>query len=436
MIRRFLLVLIVALGLGSAPALATQRVIVRFTLGQPVLQLDCVLLGCTVTGTLDGVGGSVFLVTAPDTANLNALLAGFLNLTGVVDVEMDDVATLADAATTVPPALTDNTPTPYYGTTVIHGYLDQPATSIIRLTDLRTAFPNATGTGIVAVIDTGVDPRHPALQGVLLPGFDFTRNRPGADETQDVTLNSTPVVSGVPATWVGGTSSGSVTQSTAAVVDQSTAAVVDGNPGYADFGHGTMVTGLIHLVAPTAKILPIKAFKSDGTGYKSDILRAIYYAIGNQAKVINMSFNLTAYSTELAFAVHLATLNGTISVGAAGNSGEQTLVYPAALPDVIGVASTNNQDQVSTFSNYGQPLVWVAAPGEGVITTYPFATWAAAWGTSFSTPLTSGLAAVLTSMAPCDPYSAGQAIAHAKWISSEVGNGRIDLYQAGEAWGH
>src|SRR5207248_3133153 len=79
--------------------------------------------------------------------------------------------------------------------------------------------------------------------------------------------------------------------SAAAVLEQSTAAVVDGNNQYAAFGHGTMVMGVIHLVAPTAQLLPLKAFKSDGTGTLSDILQAIYYAVQNNANVINMSFD-------------------------------------------------------------------------------------------------------------------------------------------------
>ncbi|HLH02465.1 MAG TPA: S8 family serine peptidase [Bryobacteraceae bacterium] len=436
MLRRLLLASFVAVALGSVPALATDRVIVRFNLGLPALQNDCALLGCTIAETLDGATGSLFLVTAPDTLDLNQLLSAILNLTGVVDAEVDQIANVSGSATSIPPALNDNKAVQYYGATVIDGYVHQPATSIVRLSNMRDAFPNATGAGIVAVIDTGVDPNHPALKGVLLPGYDFTRNRAGADETADVTLGQTPVVNGVPPTWVSGSGDSSdLDQSTAAVVDQSTAAVVDGNPQYGDFGHGTMVAGLVHLVAPTARILPLKAFKADGTGYTSDILRAIYYAIASNTNVMNMSFNLTSYSTELAIAVHTATLTGIVSVAAAGNSGEKTLVYPAALVDVIGVASTNNHDQLSTFSNYGPQLVWVAAPGEGVITTYPFGTWAAAWGTSFSTPLTSGLASVLMSInAPCGPYSAAQSIAHAKWINYNLGHGRIDLYQATEAW--
>ena len=73
----------------------------------------------------------------------------------------------------------------YYGSVVWNGYVNQPATQIIELQDAQQDF-NVAGTGIVADIDTGVDPTHPALYRVLLPGYDFTRNQPGASEWLDV----------------------------------------------------------------------------------------------------------------------------------------------------------------------------------------------------------------------------------------------------------
>jgi len=226
-----------------------------------------------------------------------------------------------------------------------------------------------------------------------------------------------------------------VNQSTVAVLDQSTVAVLDSSQ-YAAFGHGTMVAGIVHLVAPQAKIMPLKSFQADGSGYSSDILRAIYYAAKNGAKVINMSFSYSTSSPELESAVNYAASKGVILVASAGNDGKQVLVYPGALKNVIDVASTTNTDTVSKFSNYGAPPVWLAAPGEAVVTTYPWGTYAAGWGTSFSAPFASGAAALLVNVSQkCNQSSAFNALAHAQWISApQVGNGRLDTYQAVQAW--
>jgi subtilisin family serine protease len=196
-----------------------------------------------------------------------------------------------------------------------------------------------------------------------------------------------------------------------------------------------MVSGIVHLVAPTAKILPLKAFRADGTGQLSDVLRAIYYAMRNGARVLNMSFDISTYSLELDKATQYAARRGAVSVASVGNDGKAVMVYPAGLKNVMGVASTTNNDTISSFSNYGQPPVWVGAPGEGIVTTYPFGTYAAGWGTSFSAPFVSGTVALLRSInTNLYQSSASQAIAHAKYISSQLGYGRIDVYQAATAW--
>ena len=147
-----------------------------------------------------------------------------------------------------------------------------------------------------------------------------------------------------------------------------------------------------------------------------------------------MSFSFSTYSDELARALKYAARHRTICVASAGNDGEDEIVYPAALADVMGIASTTNNDTLSSFSNYGEDLVWVAAPGEGIITTYPFGTFGAGWGTSFSAPFVSGAAALLRGVrANCSESCAEGSLAHAVWISPDLGNGRIDLYQAVDA---
>src|SRR5438874_1946047 len=263
---RWLWVPLLICGFYASPATADNRVIVRTTNLQ-VLQTLCTLpTTCTVVGGLDGTLNQLFLVTTPlDVTTLLNLLGSTL---GFVDAEADQLLSLnsLNQVTTPPPGLSDTTPVNYYVSTVWDGYVNQPAASIVGVSAAQTTF-NVTGRGIVADIDTGVDPNHPALQPVLLTGYDFTRNQPGGWVMTDFT--------GTPPSGNTGNIA-QVNQSTAAVLDQSTAAVLDCNQQtpcqYAAFGHGTMVMGVIHLVAPQAQLLPLKAFSSDGTAYLSNIL--------------------------------------------------------------------------------------------------------------------------------------------------------------------
>lgn len=415
--------------LWTTPAAADSRFIVRSTLGSNALTQFCILQGCTVAGALDGTLNQVFLLTTPDTIDATLFLDVLQNTPGIVDAELDALISLVgglNTVTTPPLGLTDNAPANLYGTKVWNGYANQPASAIVRVQDAQNTF-DVVGKGIVADIDTGVDPGHPALISVLLPGYDFTRNQAGGSEMTDFASPAPPPCPNCqPAI---------VNQSSAAILDQSSAAILDGNLQYAAFGHGTMVMGVIHLVAPKAQLLPLKAFRSDGTGFLSDILRGIYYAVQNKANVINMSFDTPTNSTELKNALDYANQHNVISVASAGNDGSPAppnFVYPAALQiDVMGVASTSDLDMRSTFSNYGNAIVWVAAPGEAIVTTYPFGTYAAGWGTSFSAPFVSGGVALMRSLRPdVNQASAASALANAQFVGPDMGNGRLDLVMA------
>lgn len=406
----------------APPAQAQARLVVRDSLGLSGLNLTCLLLGCNVVRGLGDPQGQLFLVTFPSILNpVTALLKINLQL-GIVDVEIDQLVNAQAASAGAPPSyLTDEKPTSYYGATVWHGYVEQPATQLIRNDSTHSTF-GTTGAGVtIAVIDTGVDPNSPVLKSLLVPGYDFTRNTNGGSETNDV--STSPDLSQA--------QTAQVNQRTVAVLDQRTVAVLDGSQ-YSSFGHGTMTAGIVHLVAPQAKIMPLKAFNANGTAYDSDILRAIYYAVKNGAKVLNMSFDYTSSSQELANAINYANKNGVISVASAGNDGEETVVYPGGLPSVIDVASTSNQDTQSVFTNYGAPPVWMAAPGEGVVTLYPWGTYAAGWGTSFSTPFVAGTAALmLGTNGYCTNSNVASGLTHAVNISDpQLGHGRLDSYQA------
>ncbi len=406
---------------------AQQGIIVRDALGATGINASCELLNCQVALNLGDPEGQLFLVTVDNPLNLTSFLTLLLNQVGVVDAEVNQQLFLVEATVgPVPESLLDNTPVPYYGAPVWDGYANQPAAAMVEVQQAQAAF-GVTGAGTVAMIDTGVDTEHPALVPVLVQGYNFINNTPSGSEMGDVNESTAAVLDG------GSPAPAVVNSSTIAVVNESTAAVLDGGPDSA-FGHGTMTAGVVHLVAPTAMIMPLKAFSADGTGYLSNIIRATYYAVANGGKVISMSFSFNSYSQEMAKAINYASKNGVICVASAGNNGEDVTVYPAGLNHVMGVASVSDFDTRSSFSNYG-PDVWVAAPGEGIISTYPWGTYSAGWGTSFSAPFVSGTAALLVNVSPSvNQQTAAAAIANAQWISSGMGNGLLNVDAAVDWW--
>jgi len=426
--RAWILILASAMLLPAAVAqVPMQRLIVRDKLGLKGIQTSCILLGCNVVGNLGDPLGQVFSVTVLG-LNTSKVLSMLPLQVGVLSVEVDQALSLVSPTLgAIPQQLDDKVPVRYYNGTVWHGYLTQPANQIIRTSQAQSAF-HVSGAGIVAIIDTGLDPRHPAYSSVVLPGYDFTRNAAGADETGDLNHSTAAVLDG------GGATPALVNPSLAAVLSKPAAALLS-NPSYSAFGHGTMTAGLVHLVAPTAKLLPLKTFGANGAGYASNVIRAIYYAANNHANVISMSFSFATSSAEMVNAINFANGKGVICVASAGNDGKKVKVYPASLPNVVGVASTSDHDVQSSFSNFGSQVVWIAAPGEDVMSTYPGSTYASSSGTSFSAPLAAGTAALLVNVSNKVNQSTGSsALAHAKWLSTDLNYGRLDTYQAVNAW--
>jgi subtilisin family serine protease len=423
----FSLIIFLLTAILAVPSARAQQpgLIVRDALGLTHLRIVCRLVGCQVVEDLGDPLSQLFLITPTLLGSLDRLLEILPLQLGIVSVEVDQLVNLiaTPPLSFIPNGLADSFPIDYYGTVVSQGYLDQPASSIVRISEAQNSF-HVSGADVVAIVDTGVDPLHPALAPVLLPGYDFVHNTNGADEKGDLDHSTAAVLDG------GGGNPTYVSPWTAAVVSPAGAAALNTSQ-YAAFGHGTMVAGIVHLVAPTAKILPLKAFSSDGTGYESNIIRAIYFATAQGSKVVSMSFSFSSSSSAMYDAINYANSKGVICVAAAGNEGEQIKVYPASFGQVMGVASTSNSDVLSSFSNYGSQVEWVAAPGENIISTYPFGVYASSSGTSFSTPFVSGTVALLANVnGGMNQSQAANAIGHAKYISPQLNRGVLDVYHA------
>ncbi len=348
---------------------------------------------------------------------------------GVSELSGTTQGTLLQSSGSVLDLLPARATVTYFGTDVANYYVSQPAVTLTHLGSVQSQ-PGLTGAGVlVAVIDTGVDPNHPALAASLVTGFDFVHDTVGGSELVDLSADQLASLSQSNTSILDGQNLVQLNSYTMAILSQSNTSILDGNPK--SFGHGTMTAGLVHLVAPNAKIMPLKAFTADGGSDLYNILRAIRYAADHGANVISMSFEISQSSPALQNAIQYALNKNVAIVAASGNDGQQILVYPAAYNSVIGVGSTSNQDGKSTFTNFGTNAVYVAAPGEGVITTFPGGHYAAGWGTSFSTPLVAGESALILQARPSyKPNDVANAISRSNAQVPQMGHGRVDLCQA------
>lgn len=427
--RLFLAVLL----LGSLPIWSQDKFVLVTSPSN--VQDVCGNHGLTQLSTISTTSDrGVFLVSTPSvdpTIATDSAVVSFEANRGLSVPELSGatITSLTQSTSTVLETLPGITAVSYFGATVPSNYSGQAAASVVRLGDAQQA-TSITGQGVVvAVIDTGVDVTHPALQAVLAPGFDFITNTPDPSELSSIDPTIAADLSQSTSTVLEGDSIAVLNPWTAAILTQSTSTVLEGNVPEA-FGHGTMTAGLVHLVAPGAKIMPLKAFAADGSSDLFNILRAIYYAVDNGANVISMSFEISQSSPALQSAIQYALSKNVVLVAASGNDGEKIMVYPAGYNTVIGVGSTGSQDLQSVFTNFGTNSVYVAAPGEGVITTYPGGNYAAGWGTSFSTPLVAGEAALILQARPdYHPGDVANAISKAFQVP-QMGHGRVDFCQA------
>jgi subtilisin family serine protease len=213
----------------------------------------------------------------------------------------------------------------------------------------------------VAVIDSGVDYKHPELKSQVLPPYN---------------------------------------------------AATPANTSFSD-PHGTHVAGIIaatkdngfggHGIFPTAKILPIDVFNGKQTANDFVIAQGILYAIEQNADVINMSLGGYGESPLIQEAVKKAIDKGITIVAAAGNESTDQYSFPASFEGVISVGSTNERNKLSSYSNYG-PSVDLVAPGEDIYSTVydqkKGSSFTAFSGTSMASPVVAGVAALLKSKYP------------------------------------
>ena len=174
-----------------------------------------------------------------------------------------------------------------------------------------------------------------------------------------------------------------------------------------DLGHGTNVAGIIAAkrnndfgidgLTDNVQLMVIKVNKPGEEGYlNSLIVKGIYYAVDNGAKVINLSLGGTSQDPTVLAAVEYAHQNEVFVVASSGNDGNDTPFYPASYPTVISVGSVGENGEISYFSNYGE-YVDLVAPGDLLYTTNLDNGFAKVSGTSFSAPHVSALLALLIS---------------------------------------
>ena len=209
----------------------------------------------------------------------------------------------------------------------------------------------------VAIVDTGVDMKHPDLAGHVESVWDFIHQD---DDARD------------------------------------------------DNGHGTHCAGVVAAqpdgvgvmgVAPGVTVLAVKALDAEGLGTWSQVAEGIVAAVRRRADVINLSLGAPQASFTLSEAVKFAVGSGVTVVAAAGNENSESPSYPASWPGVVSVGSSNTKDLKSPFSNYG-PTITLAAPGSKIVSTLRYGEWGEMSGTSMASPHVAGVAALIKSVAP------------------------------------
>ena len=216
----------------------------------------------------------------------------------------------------------------------------------------------ATGNGsTVAVLDTGVDGSHPDLSGQLVPGWNTCSNNA---DTSDIYGHGTQVAGSV----------GALTNNSVGVAS----------------------------VAWNAKLMPIRISNdaSGGTATASAIASGLTWAADHGARIANISFPVAGSTTVSSGAQYFRNGGGVVIV-AAGNTGTDPGF--ADTQNMVAVSATTSADQKASWSSYGR-FVDVSAPGENIWTTTRGGGYAAVSGTSFASPVTAGVVALIRAANP------------------------------------
>ena len=242
----------------------------------------------------------------------------------------------------------------------------------VKKIDADIVWTRTKGNGVrVAVLDTGVDARHPNLKANVKKGVSFVEN-----VTSD----------------------------------------------HDDNGHGTHCAGIIaanlpsgkrrgnnwiYGVAPEASIVPVKVLNYNGDGLLSAILSGLEWCLHNKIDIVSMSFRIPSNSQSYALEQACMTLwkRGLLLVAATGNDRQDkkgtggkrlTVGYPAKYDSVLGIGATDRLGTIAPFSNTGKGVDLVA-PGVGILSTYRDNRYRELSGTSQACPHVAGVAVLLKS---------------------------------------
>jgi len=234
------------------------------------------------------------------------------------------------------------------------------------------------------------------------------------------------------------------------VVGADTSGQAGGDAGRDGNGHGTHVAGIaaasagngrgIVGVAPAVRILAVKVLTDAGSGTWASVAEGVLDSVAKGARVLNLSLGDPETAPVLEDALRAALGKDVLVVAAAGNDGKSLRNYPAASPGVMAVGATTRSEARASFSTFGDWLS-VAAPGHVIYSTLPAGTkpfdYGYKSGTSMAAPHVAGLAALLRDLRP--EWSAARTREHIErtardlgpaGFDPEFGHGRIDAARA------